>query len=148
MGYVAGQDSGHDYPNQIRPLAASHDNEPGLVIVSGGWNDVAHKEAIPDIVSGADHTLATIRLVWPDARIVVLSPVGSAAPPPPELSKLGQALQPVITRHGATYLDLKMPLSGHPEWISPDGLHPNDAGYARLAQVTATALKNAHLAQK
>ena len=24
-------------------------------------------------------------------------------------------------------------LEGHPEWMSWDGLHPNDAGYAELA---------------
>jgi lysophospholipase L1-like esterase len=28
----------------------------------------------------------------------------------------------------------------HPEWMAPDGLHPNDAGYAEMARQMDAAL--------
>ena len=77
----------------------------------------------------------------PEARVVVIAPIGPASSPPPDLVRLRDAAAPVVRSSGATWLDLDFPLTGHPEWISPDGLHPNDAGYKRLAELTNARLK-------
>ena len=93
------------------------------------------------IVEGLRETLAAVKKHVPEARVVVIAPIGPASSPPRDLVRLRDAAAPVVRSSGATWLDLDFPLTGHPEWISPDGLHPNDAGYKRLAELTNARLK-------
>lgn len=139
MGYLAGGRT-KNYVAQLHVLAPQR---PDVVVISGGWNDVAHGFAAARILSGLSDALSTSRRLMPDARVVVVAPVGAAKAPPSALMTLRDEARPVVERAGATYVDLNFPLTGHPEWISPDGLHPNDAGYARLAALTIPAVRDA-----
>ena len=93
------------------------------------------------IVEGLRETLAAVTKHVPEARVVVIAPIGPASSPPPDLVRLRDAAAPVVRSSGAAWLDLDFPLTGHREWISPDSLHPNDAGYKRLAELTNARLK-------
>lgn len=136
MGYVAGAPT-KDYAAQMHRVAASH---PSLIVMSGGWNDVAHRYPVTKIVDGLRHALDVAKREMPGVPVVVIAPIGPDKPPPTDLVKLRDAARSVVTNAGAQYVDLDFPLTGHPEWISPDGLHPNDAGYAHLAEITAPKL--------
>lgn len=139
MGYVAGRPT-RDYAAQVAVLAAQR---PDVVVISGGWNDVAHRFSTDKILDGLTGTLASTKRLMPSAKVVVVAPVGPASKPPSALVTLRDRARSVVEKAGATYVDLDFPLTGHPEWISPDGLHPNDAGYARLAALTTPAVKQA-----
>ncbi len=55
------------------------------------------------------------------------------------------AIRGVAAATGAAFLDLEelsREISTHPEEIAPDGLHPSDAGHARLAAVILAALRS------
>jgi lysophospholipase L1-like esterase len=44
-------------------------------------------------------------------------------------------------RYGADWVpDASHWIEGHPEWMAPDGLHPNDDGYAEMARRMDAAL--------
>lgn len=54
----------------------------------------------------------------------------------------------VARQTGAHFLDLtrySAELAGHPQYVSADGLHPSDAGHARLAQVVTAAIRQDRL---
>lgn len=139
MGYVAGGRT-QAYAGQVAALAP---HRPDVVVISGGWNDVAHGFSTARVLAGLSETLTATKRLIPRARVVVIAPVGPATAPPAGLLALRDAARGVVERAGATYVDLDFPLTGRPEWISGDGLHPNDAGYARLAELTAPALRRA-----
>jgi acyl-CoA thioesterase I len=59
-----------------------------------------------------------------------------------EVSRWNQAIAQTTEKHGATLVDLFarwQELAQHPEYLSQDGFHPSNEGYARLADVFAAA---------
>jgi lysophospholipase L1-like esterase len=55
------------------------------------------------------------------------------------------AMRGVAAATGAAFLDLEAlsaEIATHPEEVAPDGLHPSDAGHARLAAVILAALRS------
>ena len=95
-----------------RRAAAS---KPGTVIISGGWNDVARGVPTATIVEGLRETPAAVTKHVPEARVVVIAPIGPASSPPPDLVRLRDAAAPVVRSSGAAWLDLDFPLTGHRE---------------------------------
>lgn len=65
-----------------------------------------------------------------------LSDNGTSVKRPETQKLLGQ----IAGRHQAVEMDMLTPFENHPEFYSPDGLHPNAAGAKRLAQLTCSAL--------
>lgn len=65
--------------------------------------------------------------------------------PPGTILKLNQKLEEVCRTEGATFLDLHRVLSGAdgllPKTLSKDGLHLNEAGYARIAPLVQEAIE-------
>lgn len=54
-------------------------------------------------------------------------------------------INPIVTRHGATLVDLfNSDLAGHPEYIAADGFHPSSAGYEVLADLFWLAIMARH----
>lgn len=139
MGYVTGGRT-RSYVAQMATLAP---HRPSMIVVSGGWNDVAHGYPTARIVEALRATLDAAARSMPTARVVVIAPLGGAKAPPAALMRLRDALEPVVRATGAAYVDLDFVLTGHPEWVSTDGLHPNDAGHARLADLSAPSLRRA-----
>lgn len=123
------------YPESI---GAAVDADPDVVFVSGGRNDLSADPATAAAAATAFFT--DLRAALPTARIVVLAPLWDSAPAPAELDALGEAVRTGAELIDAEYLDIGQPLEGHPEWISPDGVHPNDAGYAAIATAVSATL--------
>lgn len=54
-------------------------------------------------------------------------------------------IDPIVARHGDVLVDLfSSDLAAHPEYVSQDGFHPSDAGYARLAAIFWAAITAHH----
>jgi lysophospholipase L1-like esterase len=77
-------------------------------------------------------------------------PPGLATTPPSALNAIVSAYNSSVAQvaqtEGAVLVDLhaqgEVP-DQHPEWVSGDGFHPSTAGYAAIAAVFASALKQA-----
>ena len=142
------------------------DPEADIVMVLGGTNDYGHVDAplgrpadrTPDTFYGAMHTLCRLLIEkYPAAVIVFMTPthrldeeklineqgVRNVA----TLGEYAQVIREVAEEHGLPVCDLRR-ISGINPAIEaqktrymPDGLHPNDAGAARMAERIVEFLK-------
>ena len=128
--------------------------EADLVLVFGGTNDYGHGNApfgtmadrTEETFCGACHRLfAGLIARYPSARIVVMTPMqreGGSVPCPntglPLLAYV-DALREIAGQYSLPVLDLYREAGicvddpAQRELYCPDGLHPNDAGAARIA---------------
>ena len=118
-----------DYAIKLDVIAAT---QPDIVVVSGGRNDY---EAGTASITGAvaSSLFEAIKAAAPNTQLVVTSPIWDATEPPAEFATLIDGVKAAASSAGARYLDIGEPLADHPEWIDPDGLHPNDAGHRTIA---------------
>lgn len=131
---------GRDYcESYLEMIPAAVAAAPDVVVVSGGRNDTVADPAVA--ASAAELFFATLRTSLPEATIVVVSPLWDSDEPPRELGLLATAVRRSALSVGADYLDIGQPLAGRPEYMSDDGVHPDDAGYAAIATVISSALK-------
>jgi len=141
-GYETGGNiSGHvPYTARIADLVAQ---KPTVVVVSGGGNDMGQYHRDPASVQAAvKATYAQLRSALPDARIIGISSDPGTKMFDPAAAELDAFIAATVRGVGGEYVDLKRPLEGHPEWIQADGIHPNVAGHAALADLTAAAIPN------
>ncbi|MFN8156666.1 MAG: SGNH/GDSL hydrolase family protein [Candidatus Nanopelagicales bacterium] len=115
---------------------------PEVVVVSAGRNDQAIMGSDPASVQKAvDATFATLRAGLPNARIIALGPMYDDATPSANLLTIDGWVKAAAAAHGATYVaGVPTWLVGHPEWISSDGVHQNDAGHAEDERRLVAAL--------
>lgn len=134
-GYVAAAGDRTPYSESIQKAVAAN---PLTVIVSGGRNDVT----IPmtSVVPAIDKFYDDLRAALPGAKIIALSPLWDSTEPPANLQTIASTVEAAASRVNAHYVDLGQPLQGHPEMITSDGVHPNDAGYAAIAQAVSAKL--------
>lgn len=134
------------------------DERADAVFVFGGTNDFGHGDApfgkfgdkTPDTFYGALYTLMEKLLNrFPEAAIVIATPLHRAMEEQEGKNPLGvyaQAIREVAAYFGLPLLDLYAASGLQPqipivrEKFCPDGLHPNDAGHARLADRIARFL--------
>lgn len=128
------------------------DNDADIVVVFGGTNDYGHGDApvgapsdrTPDTFYGACHTLMSSLIEkYPEATIVFMTPLHRAtenrAGREP-LSVFVSIIREVAEFYSIPVLDLyacagiQPQLAAHRERFAPDGLHPNDAGAAKIAE--------------
>lgn len=109
---------------------------PDIVVISGGRNDGPSLAELGDRVAA---TITTARSQWPNAQIVVTNPMWDARATPSWFAEGADAVRTATIENGATYLDLGQPLSGRPELITDDNVHPNDDGHAAIAGAFAEA---------
>ena len=130
---TAGQfDGGNPYTDRVPTIVAA---APDMVIVSGGRNEMSAEQE-PGIAA----TFQELRAGLPDADIVAVSPFwDDDAPYPDRLTELGEVIRAEVEAVGGRYLEVGNPLEGRPDLIS-DGVHPNDEGYALLAETVQDAL--------
>ncbi|GAB2832643.1 SGNH/GDSL hydrolase family protein [Microbacterium insulae] len=134
---ACGQDYCESYPEMI-PSAIEAD--PDVIVVSGGRNDLIADPA--EAALAVDRFFLELRETFPATAIYVISPLWDSSRPPVALVPLEEAIRRNAEAIGATYLDIGQPLAGRPELISPDGIHPNDAGHAAIATAVAEALQD------
>ncbi|WP_227497003.1 SGNH/GDSL hydrolase family protein [Planctomonas psychrotolerans] len=123
------------------------DAEPDIVIVTMGLNDnFAFSRTDADIEEAIRTDLTRFDAELPDARIVVVEPFWYTEDRPESVGKIIGWVRDAAEDIGADYIAGSSHwLDGHPEWISADGLHPNDRGYAEFAKRMAAALDEAGL---
>lgn len=112
--------------------------KPDIIVVAGGRNDA--KDAIGP---AALKLFTSLRTEHPDAKIIALSPWTDDDAPDDTFTAKVTAVEKAAAEAGIAYIDTGQPFVGHADLISPDGIHPNAAGYARLAGVLVTALAKA-----
>lgn len=133
-GYVTSSDSrgcGLDYcntyPEQVASLTKA---QPDMVVISGGRNDNNPGSGYYDAVLS---TIESVKDQWPTARVLVTSPLWDDDDAPRWFSASVDAVRDAAAEAQVSYLDLGQPLLGHQEFITDDGIHPTDAGYAAIA---------------
>ncbi len=143
----------HDALNLELPIAL--DSHPDLITIWLGVNDIVAMVSANSYASDLNTLLSRLRANSPHARIAIanipdltLLPYFANADPQ-VLTQQIQAYNAVIAsaaqRYQAILVDLTQQnynLRDHPEYISDDGLHPNDIGYQQLAKLFYQALQH------
>ncbi len=134
------------------------DDDADMVFVFGGTNDFGHGDAplgemsdrTPDTFYGGLHYLYTGLLnKYPAAKIVIITPLHRAFEETAnfKLKDFVNAVREVAEFYSLPVLDLYANLGINPkvpiikETYMPDGLHPNDAGYALIAEKVAAFIR-------
>jgi lysophospholipase L1-like esterase len=136
------------------PIAA--DAHPNLVTIWLGVNDIVDQVPASSYAQDLSTLLGKLRAAAPNATIAIANIPDLTLLPyfsnydPAQLSQIIQAYNTTIASaaqlHHAILVDLTRQnynLAAHPEYISSDGLHPNDIGYQQLAKLFYMAIKAA-----
>lgn len=138
LGFVNNRDQlmGEDLVDQV--IAA----DPDIVFVTMGLNDnFSWPERADDIHAAIDADLERLHGALPGARFIVVQPFWYTDEQPDSLLTISGWVQDAAADIGADYIDgAKDWIRGHPEWMAADGLHPNDDGYAAMAERMDAAL--------
>jgi lysophospholipase L1-like esterase len=123
--------------NYEEVIAAAVNAKPDAVVVSGGRNDTLLP--VFAVQQATSQFYTDLRAALPKAVVIAVSPVWDASTPPKELAQLAGTVKASVEGVGGTYLDVGEPLTGKPELITGDKIHPNDQGAAALADATNAA---------
>jgi lysophospholipase L1-like esterase len=136
------------------PIAV--DAHPNLVTIWLGVNDIVDKVPVSSYAQDLNTLLSKLRSAAPGATIAIANIPDLTLLPyfsnydTQQLSQVIQIYNAAIANaaqlHHAILVDLTQQnynLAAHPEYISSDGLHPNDIGYQQLAKLFYTAIKAA-----
>lgn len=136
LGFVNNR-GGLDLPGEI--IAA----DPDIVFVTMGLNDnFSFDVAAEQIRAAIDDDLTRLSTQLPDARIVVVEPFWYTDERPASVQTIIDWVSESADRIGADFIPgASRWIEGRPDWIGPDGLHPNDAGYAEMARRMDAALR-------
>jgi lysophospholipase L1-like esterase len=111
--------------------------DDALVVFFGSRND---EGVDPLRLAGVAHdTFALARRTTPSAKLLVIGPPWPTADVPEWVLQIRDILDAQAVGVGAAFVD---PIAdrwfvGRPDLIGPDGVHPNDAGHAYLADKIA-----------
>lgn len=113
------------------------EKSPEVIIISGGRNDVGQDPALVRQEALELFTQLTEQL--PETSVLVLSPWWDASEPPFEFSQIVESIGSAAEEANVSYIDTGLPLTD-PALIAADGVHPNDDGYAAIAEAVTAAL--------
>ena len=114
------------------------DLHPDLIIIEGSSNDFGQPD--PELLQTTVTSLQILRSEFPNAQIIGLSTVWSETTPPNQLATINTQVQQAVTAVGGYYLDIGQPMSGHPELMQGDDVHPTAAGQKVLATTIQSAI--------
>ncbi len=140
-GFLKVGDKGDIFADQARAAIALH---PSVVILAGSSNDVGEPDAA--LAASTSATIALLRAALPHARIIAISAVWGATAVPAQLTDIDHQVQAAISAVGGQYVDIGQPLSGHPELMQSDAVHPTAAGQRVLAASVLGALRASYVA--
>ncbi len=119
-------------------------DDPDIVFVTMGLNDNFSYDYAADRIREqitADFERLTTAL--PDARFIVVEPFWYTDQRPESVEIIIGWVRDAAADIGAHYIPgASHWVEGHPEWLAADGLHPNDAGYAEMAERMEVELAN------
>lgn len=124
------------------------DDDPDIVFVTMGLNDnFSYDRAGEQIRETINSDLQRLRDGLPEARIVVVEPFWYTGERPASVEVIAGWVDEAAERIGADHIaGASHWLDGHyaddsDSWMAADGLHPNDTGYAHLADRMDAALR-------
>jgi lysophospholipase L1-like esterase len=142
LGYVNNRSGANDLPDRI--IAEN----PDIVIVTMGLNDAFSFDRAGDRIHEAiADDFERLRTGLPDARIVVFEPFWYTGERPAAVATIGGWVREEAATIGADWVEGPGRwLDGHyaddaDSWMASDGIHPNDTGYARMAERADEALR-------
>lgn len=134
----AGYGERGDHGNVFGDLTASAVKPDDVLLVFfGSRND---EGVDPNLLARmADDTFALARRIAPSARLLVIGPPWPTAEVPDRVLQIRDIINAQARYAGAAFVD---PIAnswfvGRPDLIGADGVHPNDAGHAYLADKIA-----------
>lgn len=132
-----------DIPSQVI------DDDPDIVFVTMGLNDNFSFDAAAERIRAAiDDDLERLRAGLPEARLVVVEPFWYTADRPDSVAVISGWVEQAADRDGADWIGgAGRWLDGHyagssDSWMAADDLHPNDEGYAHMAEQMDAALRS------
>lgn len=136
MGFIAVGDCGTPYSGLVPAVIAL---VPDIVVIEASSNDF---DLSPDDLDQATmDTLQQLRAALPDTPIVCLSTIwNDDEDVPDDVAVTSDALAAAAAATGCIYIDVGQPLSGHPEWMQGDDVHPDVAGQRALAKSLAASM--------
>ena len=137
-------------------LPIALDSHPDLVTIWLAVNDLVAKVPVDSYSHDLDLLLSRLQASAPRARILVanvpdltLLPYFQAYNPlllQSRIQAYNAAIAGIVQQHHVILVALSQQnynIEAHPEYISSDGLHPNDLGYMQIAKVFYAALQHA-----
>ncbi len=131
------------------------DLKPAVVVILGGTNDIAGNTG-PSTLEMIEANIAAmtemaqangIRVVLCSVLPVFDYPWKRGLEPAPKIVALNRWIAQYAAAKGAVYLDFHTPMSDARQGMKPglasDGVHPNDAGYAIMADLVEPAIARA-----
>lgn len=118
--------------------------KPTVVVILGGTNDLPGWEEHPELDYANPINITTMadKALAAGARVIVgtIPPTDSPARPDPLIRLYNQRIKEGAPVHGYTVVDYYAALSPFDPADYLDGLHPNAAGYAKMAGALAAVL--------
>jgi lysophospholipase L1-like esterase len=131
------------------------DLHPKVVVILAGTNDIAGNTGPATLEEIVGNIESMAQLAKANGIKVVLSSVLPAFDyawrpglnPDEKIPQLNQMIKEIAEQHGMVYLDYFAAMTdgknGLPKQLSPDGVHPNEAGYAVMGPLVEDAIKAA-----
>jgi lysophospholipase L1-like esterase len=122
-------------------------DKPDIVFITMGLNDnFSYAAAADNIHKQIGKDFNRLRSALPNARFVVVEPFWYTDDRPKSLGVIIGWVKAAAESIDADYIPgASHWIEHHPEWMAADRLHPNDAGYAHMAEKMDAALKTLDL---
>ncbi|MET0715273.1 MAG: SGNH/GDSL hydrolase family protein [Mycetocola sp.] len=119
------------------------DADPDIVFVTMGLNDnFSMPGSAAEIEAAISDDIETLAAELPDARLIVVEPFWYTDERPASVDTIISWVRDAAEGVGADYIaGASYWIEGHPEWMAVDGIHPNDDGYAAMAERMDAELK-------
>ncbi len=130
LGFVNNRSSAIDEPAEV--IAA----RPDIVFITMGLNDnFSYDRAAAQIRRQIGVDFSRLKRALPNAGFIVVEPFWYTDERPKSVGVISGWVKAAASDIRADYIPgASRWIEGHPEWMSADGLHPNDAGYAEIAR--------------
>jgi acyl-CoA thioesterase-1 len=131
-------DCGETFAGLVKKAAALH---PRTVIVEGSSNDFGQDDG--SLAAETATQLRQLRAALPNAQIIGLSTIWADTAVPAQLADVDAQVREAVQAVGGTFVAVGQPLSGHPEWMQSDDVHPTAAGQRALFGAVRSAFDSA-----
>jgi lysophospholipase L1-like esterase len=134
LGFVTNRADSGEGSGDLPSLVIESD--PEIVFVTMGLNDnFSYDFSANEIRDQIGADLDRLKAALPDARFIVVEPFWYTDDRPSSVGVINGWVADAADAIGADYIPgASHWIEGHPEWMASDGLHPNDDGYAAMAE--------------